>query len=85
MRNGSERPTHPTGRSADPVKLAVTSEPIAVTTFLASSACLGEAQIEKTPANQAIKSGNTDELFFLHFHFTLVLYPGNRMCKCITD
>ena len=29
MRNGSERPTHPTGRSADHVKLAVTSVPIA--------------------------------------------------------
>jgi hypothetical protein len=40
---------------------------------------LGEAQIEKTPANQAIKSRNTDELFFLHFHLTMVLYPGNPM------
>ena len=32
MRNGSERTTLPTGRSADPVKLAVVTVPIA--TFL---------------------------------------------------
>ena len=43
------------------------------------SACLGEAQIEQTPVNQAFKSRNTDELFFLHFHFMIVLYPGNPM------
>ena len=38
MHNGSERPTHPTGRSADHVKLAVTSVPIGTLGFL--SECL---------------------------------------------
>jgi hypothetical protein len=40
-----------------------------VALFLALSACLGEAQIKKTPANQAIKRRNTDELFFCTFTY----------------
>ena len=54
-----------------------------LTTVLASSACLGEAQIEKTPATQTIKSRNTDEEIFLHFHLPPVFNPGNPMCGSI--
>ena len=46
MRNGSERTTYPTGRSADPVKLAVTSVPIAAAAT--SEAERREANVDKS-------------------------------------
>jgi hypothetical protein len=42
--------------------------------FLALSACLGEAQIEKTPANQAINCPKLKAVFFADLHLPAAFY-----------
>ena len=49
--------------------------------FLALSACLGEAQVEKTPANQAINCPKLKAVFFADLHLPTVFYPSSLMCQ----
>ena len=49
--------------------------------FLALSACLGEAQIEQTPANQAINCPKLKAVFFTDLHLPSDFLARSLMCS----